>query len=341
MSYQGDPASALLEVLDPSQNDDFQDHYLDVPYDLSKVLFICTANQVDTIPAPLLDRMEVIELSGYLADEKLVIASKHLLPKLITDAGLKRKQIRIDKAALRKIIQGYAREAGVRRLEKLLAKIVRKAVMKIVRKKADSVRVQASDIESYLGQPYFNDDDHMAGPGIVNGLAWTAMGGASLFVEASVSKALPRGFKLTGSLGDVMRESAELAYSYVAAHAESLGLPEKLFEDAGVHLHVPAGATPKDGPSAGITMAVALVSLAKGVKPKTGFAMTGELSLSGRVLAVGGIREKILAARRNGVKNVILPKANAANWKELPVSVRKGVKAHFVADFKEVAKLVF
>lgn len=341
MSYQGDPASALLEVLDPAQNDDFHDHYLDIPFDLSRVLFICTANQMDTIAAPLLDRMEVIELSGYLAQEKLAIASNHLLPRLIENAGLKRKQIRFDKAALRAIIEGYAREAGVRRLEKLLAKVVRKAVMQIVRKKTDSVRVQVKDIESYLGQPLFNDDDKLAGPGIVNGLAWTAVGGASLFVEASVATALPRGFKLTGSVGDVMRESAEIAYSYVAAHADSLGVAESLFEESAVHLHVPAGATPKDGPSAGITMAVALVSLARNVKPRAGFAMTGELTLTGRVLAVGGIREKILAAKRNGIKQVILPKANEAVWKELPVSVRKGVKAHFVADFTEVAKLVF
>jgi len=342
VSYQGDPASALLEVLDPSQNDDFQDHYLDVPYDLSRVLFICTANQIDTIPAPLLDRMEVIELSGYLAEEKLAIASKHLLPRLIKDAGLNQKQIRIDKLALKKIIDGYAREAGVRRLEKVLAKIVRKAVMKIVRsKKIDSVRIQKADLESYLGQPVFGDDDRMSGPGIVNGLAWTAMGGASLFVEAGLTKSSSSGLKLTGSLGDVMRESAEIAYSYVSANAEHLGFSENFYSESAAHLHVPAGAIPKDGPSAGITMAVALVSLARVKKPRAGFAMTGELTLTGRVLAVGGIKEKILAAKRNGIKQVILPKATEGSWKELPASVRKGVKVHFVEDFMQVNKLLF
>ena len=341
MSYQGDPASALLEVLDPAQNDGFVDHYVDLPFDLSRALFICTANQLDTIPAPLLDRMEVIELSGYLAEEKFDIATKHLLPRLIKDSGLKAKQIRIDKAALRKIIDGYAREAGVRRLEKLLAKIIRKAVMKVVRGKSDSIRVQAKELADYLGSPPYRDDDTMKGIGIVNGLAWTALGGASLFVEASANAAGPRGFKLTGSLGDVMRESAEIAYSYVLAESEAYGATSVALDKAAVHMHVPAGATPKDGPSAGITMATALLSVAKNRRPRAGFAMTGELTLTGRVLAVGGIREKLLAAKRSGIKQVILPAANEATYNELPPSVTAGISAYFVAEFSEVVELLF
>ncbi|HHO69240.1 MAG TPA: endopeptidase La, partial [Gammaproteobacteria bacterium] len=245
-SYQGDPASALLEVLDPEQNSEFLDHYLDVPFDLSKVLFICTANQLDTIPGPLLDRMEVISLSGYLASEKLEIARNHLLPRQLERAGLKKRgQLRIDKAALRRIVEDYAREAGVRRLEKYLGAIVRKAVVKILKGEKTPIRVRASDVEDYLGKPVFPKEKAISGVGVVTGLAWTAMGGATLSVEATHIHSYQRGFKLTGQLGDVMRESAEIAYSYILANAEQWGAPPDFFEKALVHLHVPAGATPK------------------------------------------------------------------------------------------------
>lgn len=340
-SFQGDPASALLEVLDSEQNSDFLDHYLDTRFDLSKVLFVCTANSLDTIPGPLLDRMEVIHLSGYLAEEKLAIASNHLLPKLIKDTGLDRKKISIDKAALRKVIEGYAREAGVRRLEKLLGKIVRKAVMKLVRGGEKRVRVTATDIPEYLGSPIYENDSRVQGVGVVNGLAWTSNGGATLSIEATRAHEFSRGLKLTGQLGDVMKESAEIAYSYVLSNARQLGVDPAYFENAFLHLHVPAGATPKDGPSAGVTMTSALVSLARGKKLKRDIAMTGEVTLTGQVLAVGGIQEKILAAKRAGIKTVILPQANRGAFDELPEAVVKGIKVHFAAHYDDVLEVLF
>jgi ATP-dependent Lon protease len=340
-SYHGDPASALLEVLDPEQNVDFLDHYLDVRFDLSKVLFICTANQLDTIPAPLLDRMEIIQLSGYLAGEKLEIARKHLLPRQMKRAGLKRGQLRIDKAALRRIIEDYAREAGVRRLEKYLGSVARKAVVKLLEGAQASVRVRASDVPDYLGKPVFQKEKRMRGVGVVTGLAWTAMGGATLSVEATRIHTKARGFKLTGQLGEVMRESAEIAYGYVMANAKALGARPDYFDDAFIHLHVPAGATPKDGPSAGITMASALLSLARGRRVTRPLAMTGEITLTGQVLPVGGIREKVIAARRAGVKEIILPEANRGDFEDLPEHIREGVLVHFVDAFPQVAELLF
>jgi ATP-dependent Lon protease len=341
-SYQGDPASALLEVLDPEQNSDFLDHYLDVPFDLSKTLFICTANQLDTIPGPLLDRMEVIQLSGYLASEKMEIARNHLLPRQLERNGLKaRGQLRIDKAALRKIVEEYAREAGVRRLEKYLGKIARKAVVKILEGEKTPIRVRAGDIEGYLGKPVFAKEKRLAGVGIVTGLAWTAMGGATLSIEASRIHSFSRGFKLTGQLGDVMKESAEIAYSYVLANAERWGASPDFFENSLLHLHVPAGATPKDGPSAGITMASALLSLAKRRKPLRNIAMTGELTLTGQVLPVGGIREKVIAARRANIRELILPEANRGDYEEIPDYIREGLRVHFAGQFAEVVPLLF
>ncbi|HHJ13642.1 MAG TPA: endopeptidase La [Gammaproteobacteria bacterium] len=340
-SYQGDPASALLEVLDPEQNSDFLDHYLDVPFDLSKVLFICTANQLDTIPGPLLDRMEVIQLSGYLASEKIDIANHHLIPRQLERNGLKPGQLRIEKAALRRIVEDHAREAGVRRLEKLLGKIARKAVVKILQGEKPPIRVRARDLETYLGQPSFSRDRPLSGVGIITGLAWTALGGATLNVEATRVHQFSRGFKLTGQLGDVMRESAEIAYSHVLAHAERWGASPDFFENALIHLHVPAGATPKDGPSAGITMATALLSLARRRRPVRKLAMTGELTLTGQVLAVGGIREKVIAARRAGIRELILPAANAGDYKEIPDYIREGLQVHFVDRFDQVVPLVF
>ncbi|MFZ0467989.1 MAG: endopeptidase La [Thiogranum sp.] len=341
-SYHGDPASALLEVLDPEQNSDFLDHYLDVPFDLSRALFICTANQLDTIPAPLLDRMEVIQLSGYLASEKLDIARNHLLPRQLERNGLKKRgQLRIDKAALRKIVEQYAREAGVRRLEKYLGQIARKAVVKILHGEKQPIHVRVGDVEDYLGKPVFTRDKPLTGVGLITGLAWTAMGGATLSIEATRIHSFSRGFKLTGQLGEVMKESAEIAYSYILANASRWGASPDFFENSLVHLHVPAGATPKDGPSAGITMASALLSLAKNRKPVGNMAMTGELTLTGQVLPVGGIREKVIAARRAGVKQLILPAANKGDFEEIPEYIRTGVTVHYAARYSEVAELLF
>ena len=341
-SYRGDPASALLEVLDPEQNRDFLDHYLDVRVDLSRVLFICTANQLDTIPGPLQDRMEVMRLSGYLAAEKIPIARKHLLPKQLERAGLrKRGQLRIHTAALRRIIEQYAREAGVRRLEKLLGTIVRKVVMKLHAGEAAPVHIRAGDLEDYLGKPVYSRQERIRGVGVVTGLAWTALGGATLDVEATRSHGFSRGFRLTGQLGAVMKESAEIAYSYVIGNAASLGLDPDFFRDSMIHLHVPAGATPKDGPSAGITMATALISLARGRKVRSSCAMTGELSLTGRVLPVGGIREKVIAARRMKIRNLVLPMANRGDFEELPDYIRKGVEVAYATDFRDVVDTAF
>ncbi|MGW8310917.1 MAG: endopeptidase La [Thiogranum sp.] len=341
-SYQGDPASALLEVLDPEQNSDFLDHYLDVPFDLSRALFICTANQLDTIPAALLDRMEVIQLSGYLASEKLDIARHHLLPRQLERNGLRRRgQLRIDKAALRKIVEQYAREAGVRRLEKYLGQIARKAVVKILHGEKQPIHVRPGDVEDYLGKPIFTRDKPLTGVGLITGLAWTAMGGATLSIEATRIHSFSRGFKLTGQLGEVMKESAEIAYSYILANASRWGASPDFFENSLVHLHVPAGATPKDGPSAGITMASALLSLAKRRKPVSNMAMTGELTLTGQVLPVGGIREKVIAARRAGIRQLILPAANKGDFEEIPEYIRTGVTVHYAARYSEVAELLF
>jgi ATP-dependent Lon protease len=340
-SYQGDPASALLEVLDPEQNVDFLDHYLDVRFDLSKVLFVCTANQLDTIPSPLLDRMEVIRLSGYITEEKLAIAQHHLLPRQFEKSGLKPSKLKISESALRQVIEGYAREAGVRGLEKQLGRIVRKAVVKIVEGDKGPIRVGPNNLEEYLGKPFFHKEKPLGGVGVVTGLAWTPMGGATLSIEATLVHSKHRGFKLTGKLGEVMRESAEIAYSYISSHLkEYQGLPT-FFDEAFVHLHVPEGATPKDGPSAGVTMATALLSLARKERIKRPLAMTGELTLTGNVFPVGGIREKVIAARRVNVMELILPEENRGDFDELPKHIREGVTAHFVSHYKEVVPIVF
>ena len=341
-SYHGDPASALLEALDPEQNTEFLDHYLDVRFDLSKVLFICTANQLDTIPAPLLDRMEIIRLSGYITAEKLQIARNHLWPKMLERSGLERDRIRVEDDALTQIIEGYAREAGVRNLEKQLGRIVRKSAVKIVEGKAEGpITVDKPDLERYLGKPPFKQETRMAGVGVVTGLAWTAMGGATLNIEASLVHTKNRGFKLTGRLGEVMQESANIAYSYVSAHLADYQADPKFFDEAFVHLHVPEGATPKDGPSAGITMATALLSLARDQQPSRPLAMTGELTLTGLVLPVGGIREKVIAARRAGLFEIILPEANRGDAEELPDHIQEGLTLHFVERLRQVVELVF
>jgi ATP-dependent protease La len=340
-SYQGDPASALLEVLDPEQNNDFLDHYLDLRFDLSKVLFVCTANQLDTIPGPLLDRMEVIRLSGYITEEKLAIATHHLWPKQLEKAGLKPSQLKISDSALCKVIEGYAREAGVRNLEKQLGRIVRKAVVRIVGGEKGPIRIGPTSIEDLLGKPLFQREKPLSGIGVITGLAWTAMGGATLSIEATLVHSKNRGFKLTGKLGEVMRESAEIAYSYISSHLKQYEGDPAFFDEAFVHLHVPEGATPKDGPSAGVTMATALLSLARRERIKRPLAMTGELTLTGQVLPVGGIREKVIAARRVGVMELILPEANRGDFEELPAHIRKGITIHFARHYRDVASVVF
>ncbi|MHB8622160.1 MAG: endopeptidase La [Sulfuricaulis sp.] len=339
-SYQGDPAAALLEVLDPDQNRDFLDHYLDVPFDLSKVLFVCTANQLDTIPAPLLDRMEIIRLSGYITAEKMAIARHHLISRQIEKAGLKPGQLKVETRALREIIERYAREAGVRNLEKRLGQITRKAVVRILNGAKPPIRVGVENLEQYLGKPLFRPERPQVGVGVVTGLAWTPLGGATLDVEATRVHQATRGFKLTGQLGDVMKESAEIAYSYISSHCKDYGAQADFFEKAFVHLHVPAGATPKDGPSAGITMATALLSLARGMKIIRPLAMTGEITLTGQVLPVGGVREKVIAARRANISELILPAANRGDFDELPAHIRKGIKTHFASHYRDVARVV-
>jgi ATP-dependent Lon protease len=339
-SYHGDPASALLEVLDPEQNVDFLDHYLDLRFDLSKVLFVCTANQTDTIPGPLLDRMEVIQLSGYIADEKLAIAKKYLLPRQIDRAGLEKGAVKVGTKTLRALIEGYARDAGVRRLEKQLGKIVRKCAVKMLEGGDTPITVEPDDLKDYLGSPVFRDERKLSGPGVVTGLAWTAMGGATLSIEAVRTHEYNRGFKLTGQLGDVMKESADIAYGYIVSHAVQFGADPAFFEKGFIHLHVPAGATPKDGPSAGITMASALLSLARN-KPVRRIAMTGELTLTGEVFPIGGVREKLIAARRAGIKEIILPADNQGDYDEVPEHVKKGLKIHFANRFEDVVPLLF
>ena len=340
-SYQGDPASALLETLDPEQNVEFLDHYLDLRLDLSKVLFVCTANTLDSIPGPLLDRMEVIRLSGYITEEKLAIAKRHLWPKQLEKAGVPKARLSISDAALRAVIEGYAREAGVRQLEKQLGKLVRKAVVKLLDDPEAKIRIGAKDLEEALGMPVFRNERVLAGTGVITGLAWTSMGGATLPIEATRIHTLNRGFKLTGQLGEVMKESAEIAYSYVSSHLKQFGGDPTFFDQAFVHLHVPEGATPKDGPSAGITMASALLSLARNQAPKKGVAMTGELTLTGQVLPIGGVREKVIAARRQKIHELILPEANRGSYEELPDYLKEGLTVHFAKRYGDVAKVLF
>ncbi|MGB1952126.1 MAG: endopeptidase La [Marinobacter sp.] len=340
-SYQGDPASALLETLDPEQNREFLDHYLDVRMDLSKVLFICTANQLDTIPRPLLDRMDVIRLSGYIAEEKLAIAKHYLMPRLLKRTGLLKKQLNITDAAIKQVIEGYAREAGVRNLEKMLHKIIRKGIVRLLETPDTPVKVGVADLPHYLGQPAFRKEKSLKGIGVVTGLAWTAMGGATLSIEASRIHSSQRGFKLTGQLGDVMKESAEIAYSYVSSNLKRFKGDPTFFDKSFVHLHVPEGATPKDGPSAGVTMATALLSIARREAPQQNIAMTGELTLTGQVLPVGGIREKVIAARRQKISNLILPDANRGDYEELPDYLKEGLTVSFAKHYSDVFQVCF
>ena len=341
-SFQGDPASALLEVLDPEQNNSFRDHYLDVPFDLSHVLFVATGNQVDTIPRALLDRMEIIRLSGYIAEEKKEIARRYLIPKTIKTHGLKDGQLSIGKDALAILIDNYARESGVRNLENLIKKISRKAVMEIVRGAKKKITIQKKDVESYLGKPVFTADEMFENiPGVVTGLAWTSLGGATLQIEATAVLTRNKGFKQTGQLGGVMVESADIAYSYVMAHLEKYGAKPDFFDERFVHIHVPAGATPKDGPSAGVTMATALLSMVLQKPVRKHLAMTGELTLTGQVLPIGGVKEKVIAARRSGCKILIFPEANRKDFDELPAYLKKGFTIHFAGRFDDIYSHAF
>ncbi len=341
-SFRGDPASALLEVLDAEQNPYFRDHYLDVPFDLSNVLFVTTANQLDTIPAALIDRMEIIRLSGYILEEKVEIARRYLIPKALKNHGLKKRQLSIRKDALLRIVDGYAREAGVRALEKQIRKIMRKAALKFSENFKGKLVVSKSDVETYLGGPVFTQEELLEDrPGIVTGLAWTNLGGATLQIEATAVATDRKGFKQTGQLGSVMVESSEIAYSYVMAHLKEYGAKADYFDQHFVHLHVPAGSTPKDGPSAGITMAASLISVISHKKVKKGLGMTGELTLTGRVLPVGGVKEKVIAARRIGLDTLIFPEANEKDISELPDYLRKGLTFHFARDFKDVHRWAF
>ncbi|MBU1342588.1 MAG: endopeptidase La [Proteobacteria bacterium] len=341
MSYQGDPASALLEVLDPEQNSEFLDHYMDLRIDLSKVLFICTANQLDTIPRPLLDRMDRINLSGYITEEKMLIARKHLWPKLLKRNNLTSKIITITDPTIRYIIEGHAREAGVRSLEKLLNKIIRKSIVTILKEKKEKIRISIKVLEDLLGPPVFQHEKQMSGVGVVTGLAWTQLGGATLPIEAVRVHDKTPGFKLTGKLGEVMQESAAIAYSHVWANLTSFKISKKYFDNAFIHIHVPEGATPKDGPSAGVTIATALVSLATGKAIKRPLAMTGEITLTGDVLPVGGIKEKIIAARRSGINEIILPQGCMPEFKTLPEHIKEGITFHFAKKYKDVFKIAF
>jgi len=340
-SFQGDPASALLEVLDPEQNHEFMDHFMDVRFDLSKALFVCTANTLDTIPGPLLDRMEVIRLSGYITEEKVQIAKHHLWPSLLKESGLTKEQVQITPAAIRHVIEGYARESGVRNLKKQLAKLVRKLAIKFVTTDLENTKIHVNELEEMLGQPRFTPEKTNQQIGTVTGLAWTSMGGATLTIEAGRVHTLNRGFKLSGQLGDVMQESAGIAYSFISSNLEKYKADPEFFDKAFVHLHVPDGATPKDGPSAGVTMATALLSLARDEAIKTPLAMTGELSLTGLVLPVGGIREKVIAAKRIGIKELILPEDNRKDYQELPDYLQEGMTVHFAKHFDDVARLTF
>ena len=339
---RGDPASAMLEVLDPEQNKSFRDHYLDLPFDLSKVLFICTANTVDTIPSPLLDRMDVISLSGYTEDEKLGIAKRYLVPKQIEAHGLKRSQISISDNSLRLVIREYTREAGVRGLERRIADLCRKAARKVAEGFDGKIRADERRVRAWLGPRRFSGEvrKRTAAPGVATGLAYTAAGGDVLFIEA---QAYPGKGKLTitGQLGEVMQESAQAALSWVRSHTTELGLPDDWFAHHDLHLHVPAGAVPKDGPSAGITMATAIASLVRGRPVSDEVGMTGEITLTGQVLPIGGVREKVLAAERAGLKRLILPSENEYDLEELPAETRRELEFVLVDSIEQVFDVAF
>lgn len=359
--HQGDPSSALLELLDPEQNASFLDHYLDLPLDLSKVLFMCTANQTDTIPPPLLDRMEVINLSGYVAQEKIEIAKKYLIPQARSFAGISETQVEIKDSALEVLIRQYCRESGVRSLKKKIEKIFRKAALKLVRlgsgpegqktPNSPAITVQESNLSEFVGNAIFTSDRLYDTPllpkGVCTGMAWTSMGGTILYIETILERSLASksdkntaGLIKTGQLSDVMKESSSIAYSYAKAFVAENFPTNSFFDTASLHLHVPDGATPKDGPSAGCTMTSSLLSQALNVPIPSDIAMTGEITLMGKILRIGGVKEKTIAAKRSGIKKLILPKSNEADWNELPQYIRDGLEVHFVDNYAQIAEIL-
>jgi ATP-dependent Lon protease len=335
--WRGDPSSALLEVLDPEQNRDFRDHYLDVPFDLSQVMFITTANMLSPIPPPLRDRMEILELDGYTEEEKVRIAQQYLFPRQIRENSLRADEISIADEALRVVIRDYTREAGVRNLERQIGTMCRKVATKVAEEQGVSVHIGPEDVSSYLGKPrfYFEAAERTEVPGVATGLVWTPTGGDITFIEATKMKGNKR-LLLTGKLGDVMKESAQAAVSYVRSKAKELGIDEDTFGRSDLHIHVPAGAVPKDGPSAGVTMATALVSLLMERNVRADVAMTGEITLRGQVLPVGGIKQKVLAASRVGIDTVILPKHNEPDLEDIPEEIRKTMNFVFAERVDEV-----
>ncbi|HTN68123.1 MAG TPA: endopeptidase La [Dysgonamonadaceae bacterium] len=339
--FKGDPSSALLEVLDPEQNDSFHDNYLAINYDLSKVLFIATGNNLNTVSQPLLDRMELIDVGGYILEEKVEIAIRHLLPKELENHGIKKSAFTIPKKTMARIIENYTRESGVRELNKKIAKVLRKVARKIAGEEEYPQSLQVEHLHEYLGVEEYNKDKYQGNEyaGVVTGLAWTAVGGEILLVETSLSRGKQARLTLTGNLGDVMKESAMLAKEYIQSHAEELDINPHVFQHWNIHLHVPEGAMPKDGPSAGITMLTSMVSAFTQRKIKKNLAMTGEITLRGRVLPVGGIREKILAAKRAGVKDIVLSKENEKDISEIKVAYLKGLRFHYVTDVREVLEI--
>lgn len=339
--YKGDPSSALLEVLDPEQNSTFHDNFLDIDFDLSKVMFIATANNVNAIPLPLLDRMEMIDVSGYIVEEKIEIANRHLVPKQMELHGVEKGKVEIPKTVIRQIIESYTRESGVRELDRKIAKLMRKVAKKIaLEEEFDSVITEEA-LREYLGSVEYSKDKYQGNDyfGVVTGLAWTAVGGDILYIESSLSKGKGAKLTLTGNLGDVMKESAMLAMEYIKSHAADLNIDETVFEEWNAHVHVPEGAIPKDGPSAGITMVTSLASIYTKRKVKKNLAMTGEITLRGKVLPVGGIREKILAAKRAGIKELILCEENRNDIEDIKPVYIKGLKFNYVSDIKEVLEI--
>jgi len=335
--FRGDPASAMLEVLDPEQQSSFRDHYLDLPFDLSKVLFICTANTLDTIPGPLLDRMDVIQLSGYTHDEKLGIAKRYLVPKQLKAHGLTKSRMTLGDKALRLVIAEYTREAGVRNLERQIAALCRKTATLIAKGEATKVKVDEAQVREWLGARRYSSEvrRRTALPGVATGLAYTAVGGDILFIEATAYPGKGK-LQITGQLGEVMQESAQAALSWVRSHTEELGMPPEWFAEHDLHVHVPAGAVPKDGPSAGITMATAMASLILGKPVSEKVGMTGEITLTGQVLPIGGIREKVLAAQRAGLEVVLLPRENEHELEELPAETREQMTFVLVDSIQDV-----
>jgi len=335
--FRGDPSSAMLEVLDPEQNDSFSDHYLEVNFDLSKVMFITTANYQDAIPPALRDRMEILDFSGYIEDEKIKIAQRHLIPKQIEENGLTKKEVSLDKAAISELVRSYTRESGVRNLEREIANVLRKVARDMVEKTIKKIRITKAKVLDYLGAPRFYSElaERTTKPGVVTGLAWTAAGGDILFIESSKMKGKGN-LTLTGQLGDVMKESATAALTYVRSHTDILGIPEDFHEKTDVHVHVPAGAIPKDGPSAGVSMFTSLVSLLTSKPVKDKLAMTGEITLRGNVLPIGGVKEKVTAAHRSGIKHIILPDHNKKDLEEIPDHIKKDLDFYFAKEIMDV-----